>query len=924
MNRIVAALLQCSMLLVLVVSCSTSHNPVLPSGTAPDLHFGTDYTRSANRHFLGFYEIAIDPVARTSSVVPLRTGDLHLNATRLLEVTPCDDCLELNDIMFISPNELTVGLRLTHPFPGLNKFTGFDVRGIFIAGSDYTFPDSGLKVALGEGLPRLLNPDGYTTLFNPTDFPESSPVFPALKYYSGKYAFEGDLSSTLNPYIAYQKTTARRMFHAGAAATETIHLLTSGGPFEFGYAIDASWTPVENIVDPLADFPISANSIEAYRINIEFKNKLGAYPGSTAGVEVAVYDHQGFETIEGVTIEAPEIFPGSTSLNYSAASVEPPWIFEGTVTNELGALDGDYPCLVRVSDIGVDGNLGNIDAWQIGYVSVTSELGMNSPVPIVIAVPWIAIPDQWVNFADNGSYDPDGGEVVKWEWDWENDGIFDEDGKSVYHKWDTFGTYWIGCRVTDDQSNSAELDEPLKVIVREINGWVRTWGGIGKDWAALVDVDSTGNIYAGGSYNDEVDFDPSPEGEDTSVACFDEDASLSKFDPDGNLIWSRQWGGSGHDYVHGLYIDDQDNVFVAGDTYGTVDFDPGPGVTELKGRIYLSKFDSGGNFIWARVWGDQFCSAGKLTGDVYGRVIIGGFFTDYIDLDPGSGQDLHSGYNLTGNFLSVLDSEGEYVWGQAWGDNAEGALFLFSHSLASDESGNIFFLDAFVNAKSPGFDLDPGPGQDSHVGWGTYISKFNKDGDYRWSRTWNYFSCMGAVNIHPSGNIFITGGFDKAVDLNPGPGEDIANPVGGSEDLFVIILNQNGSYIGSYTVGGFGNEHFVDTRVDSWGNMYFLGDFDGTIDLDPGPGIKEFTSEGDSSNFLLKISTWGQYLWANYWHNEAYNSSKGMEFGPNYDVYVGGWYRDGNDLFPGWETVPYLSHGETDAYLMKFPPDGMW
>jgi len=35
-------------------------------------------------------------------------------------------------------------------------------------------------------------------------------------------------------------------------------------------------------------------------------------------------------------------------------------------------------------------------------------------------------------FYDDGSYDPDGGLIVKYEWDWNNDLVFDEEGSGSF------------------------------------------------------------------------------------------------------------------------------------------------------------------------------------------------------------------------------------------------------------------------------------------------------------------------------------------------------------------------------------------------------------------------------------------------------------------------------------------------------------
>jgi hypothetical protein len=78
---------------------------------------------------------------------------------------------------------------------------------------------------------------------------------------------------------------------------------------------------------------------------------------------------------------------------------------------------------------------------------------------------WVTKP---VHFQDMGSFDPDGGSIVKYEWDWENDGVFDEEGSDVYHTWDTPGIYYVEFRVTDDESETGVLSIPIEVEVKAL------------------------------------------------------------------------------------------------------------------------------------------------------------------------------------------------------------------------------------------------------------------------------------------------------------------------------------------------------------------------------------------------------------------------------------------------------------------------
>jgi len=176
-----------AVLALLLVGCggSGAKDPLKPGrsdGISPPADLQRVTAREANRYLWGFWKVEIGADRQSAGATPLRLAEMHLNTVRLLEVTPCRDCLTIDNIVLHPPNELTADLTLRHPFPGLLRYTGFDVRGIFISGADYAFPVSGRSIAWGSDRPRMLIPDGYTALFNPTEFPEGSTAFPALAY----------------------------------------------------------------------------------------------------------------------------------------------------------------------------------------------------------------------------------------------------------------------------------------------------------------------------------------------------------------------------------------------------------------------------------------------------------------------------------------------------------------------------------------------------------------------------------------------------------------------------------------------------------------------------------------------------------------------------------------------------------------------
>lgn len=460
-----------SIILVLVaLSCSGKDStPTSPSSEiemAPVTIAPAGTNSQENHYSLGIWWAIISSDHTSVELVPLRTSDIHLNAVKLLEVAPCTDCLTIGSISIPSPNEIWVDILIKHPFETNLNLTVFDPRLVFITGSDFEFPEMGRAIANGTNLPHLLNADGHTTLFNPTEFPYESSLPDILKYYPGKLSTGGDLSATLNPYLAYSQDSPRRMLLPGEEETRTVKLSIPEGEFQFGTAVDICWVnPGIPVTDPETDFPPEANCVEPYQVTISITEQIISVTGSSSPVIVGVTDHQGLDTVGEVTIEVPGLFAGLSILEFLNSDGDDFGIYKGTITNTLDAEAGIYPVLVSVQSVHIDPIHGQINAYTVEEIEVIYTDGF--PVALATHAPSVQAVTWPVYFIDNGSYDPDGGELVNYEWDWDNDGIYDEEGAEVSHSWDTPGTYYVQFRVTDDESEIGELEKPIEIQIIE-------------------------------------------------------------------------------------------------------------------------------------------------------------------------------------------------------------------------------------------------------------------------------------------------------------------------------------------------------------------------------------------------------------------------------------------------------------------------
>ncbi len=93
------------------------------------------------------------------------------------------------------------------------------------------------------------------------------------------------------------------------------------------------------------------------------------------------------------------------------------------------------------------------------------------------------------------------------------------------------------------------------------------------------------------------------------------------------------------------------------------------------------------------------------------------------------------------------------------------------------------------------------------------------------------------IQADKDNNLIVCGQYSGTVDFDPGPG--IANMTAAStgEDIFIAKYDSVGTYLWSH---GFGTGFFYDecdrVAVDTSGNIFITGMWNGTIDFDPDPG----------------------------------------------------------------------------------------
>ena len=294
---------------------------------------------------MGYYWLTVSTETGEVKVEPVRTAGMHLNVTMMMNNKMGISIAGVPSESVPSTGYIVIDITLTHPL-ALDQFTGFDVMGIMMLPGSLAV---GNLILSDVNETRLLNADGYTRWWNPSEFTQPG----LFGYTQGNLAITPPtvLTATINPYKYFSNALTanasmssvynepldgdegRGLFNAGTSNTRRYRIqfeMNPGPQVKFGYAVGASWAPL-NVKPPGEvpdDFPIEANQPEAFyvataaKVNTLYYDSESGTGGGVLRLQMNVHDWQGMDSgdiaseVEIVRIFSPTLFAGGVTATF--------------------------------------------------------------------------------------------------------------------------------------------------------------------------------------------------------------------------------------------------------------------------------------------------------------------------------------------------------------------------------------------------------------------------------------------------------------------------------------------------------------------------------------------------------------------------------------------------------------------------------
>ncbi|MBL0342537.1 MAG: hypothetical protein IPP71_17535 [Bacteroidetes bacterium] len=407
--------------------------------------------------------------------------------------------------------------------------------------------------------------------------------------------------------------------------------------------------------------------------------------------------------------------------------------------------------------------------------------------------------------------------------------------------------------------------------------WMQSGGSVTIDEGLAICSDSNNNIYTTGYFTSSFEMN----GYQLNAQGL-EDIFISKMNSAGNISWLIRAGAADQERALSIDADQAGNIVITGYFYGTTIFGTTTLLSQGQQDIFIAKYDSFGNLLWARQAGSSTSDIGNsVKFDHAGNIIVTGEFSGTCNFSTSS---LTSQAGTVDAFIAKYDGNGNVVWVK----KGSGNFIDRGTGVAIDLQNNIYVSGTFSDSIS--FDvLHPNVMMNS-----VFVIKLSATGVEQWFRWLGSGISVNGGGINFSSNgINLTGDFSGTLVFFGLPGSPTINPT--------LPFN---SYIGRLNSSGnlaFFTSKVSDNEINSTcisskanGDIIIGGNFKCRFkDFSSQYGAGVFCSMGFWDNYLTSYSISGTWLWARHFAGKQNDVIKSLSvYNDSLPVFTGSYQSD--------------------------------
>ena len=332
--------------------------------------------------------------------------------------------------------------------------------------------------------------------------------------------------------------------------------------------------------------------------------------------------------------------------------------------------------------------------------------------------------------------------------------------------------------------------------------WVKKIGGTGNEELLYeLKVDNAGNAYMAGAFSGTITVVTS------SLSSYGgTDGFLIKIDSSGNHVWSKSLGSSSDDQATSVRLDFQGNVVVSGFFRTTGNFGGINLTTTGSADVFVAKFSSAGNTIWANKYGSTAYDQNyALTTDNAGYIYISGNVGATITFGNSTAN---------GSYFAKLSSAGTPLWARSISG------IYTSYQMQNDTKGDVILLGWFTNSINL-------MGKISLSSYATndqdfFVAKIDSSGNPSWAYAANSPGAQYglSLSLDSEGSIYMSGQTSDSLNYRGFKKRSI-----GGVDAFVLKTDSAGGFIESKVFGSALIDESHGVSASTGGAFYMVGTY---------------------------------------------------------------------------------------------------